>query len=99
LIPTIYEMTLELILHGLDVQWLARMPIDSFIDLFEKHIESQSMMGMQMPFGMGTGATPQNDLYETKQWKDGNKQITRVNLLENASVAKTEGLRSSRNKT
>jgi hypothetical protein len=92
-------MTLELMLHGLDVQSLARMPIDSFIDLFEKHIESQSMMGMQMPFGMGTtGATPKNDLYETKQWKESNKQITRVNLLEGAGVAKTEGLRSSRNK-
>lgn len=90
-------MTLELMLHGLDVQSLARMPIDSFIDLFEKHIESQSMMGMQMPFGMGTtGAIPNSDLYETKQWKDGNTTYNRTNLLEGAGVAKTEGLRSSR---
>jgi hypothetical protein len=92
-------MTLELMLHGLDVQSLARMPIDSFIDLFEKHIESQSMMGMQMPFGMGTSGAIQEDKYSSKTWKENGKQYSRVNVLEGAGVAKTEGLRSSRNKT
>jgi hypothetical protein len=90
-------MILELMLHGLDVQLLARMPIDSFIDLFEKHVESQSMMGM-MPFGMGTTGAIQEDKYSSKTWKEGNKTYNRTNLLEGAGVAKTEGLRSSRNK-
>jgi hypothetical protein len=85
-----------LMLHGLDVQSLARMPIDSFIDLFEKHIESQSMMGMQMPFMGNVGATPQNDLYETKQWKEGGKNMTRTNLLQTGNA--TEGLISSKHK-
>jgi hypothetical protein len=92
-------MILELILHGIDVQLLARMPIDVFLDLFECHVQSQSMMGMQTPFGMGTAGAIQEDKYSSKTWKENGKQYSRVNVLEGAGVAKTEGLRSSRNKT
>jgi hypothetical protein len=68
------------------------MPIDSFIDLFEKSLERLDFMPSQL---MGTGAMPQNnDLYTTRSWQEGNKKISRVNLL--SDVPKTEGLRSSK---
>jgi hypothetical protein len=93
-------MVLDLILHhNLDPDWLISRPIDVLISLYEKHIET---MGMSMPFMAGMGLTGQpvakNDLYQSRQWKEGKILYTRTNLLEKGSTKVHEGLISSKNK-
>jgi len=74
--------------HNLDPDWVATRPINILFDLYETHLKTRVMNPV-----MG-GAIPQNveDKYSTKTWKEGNKVINRVNILEGGNVPAREGL-------
>jgi hypothetical protein len=87
-------MIIELIVsHGMDVDWLSTRPINVLFDLYEQHIKTMISNPM-MPFGMGGNmVSPKDDKYSTKSWVDGNKKVSRVNLLNSDNVQVIEGLK------
>ena len=75
--------------HNFEPDWVATRPINILFDLYETHLKTRSMNPV-----MG-GAIPQNvteDKYSTKTWKEGNKVMNRVNILEGGNVPAREGL-------
>lgn len=86
-------MVLDLVVcHNLSPEWLVTRPIDVFLDIFERHIESL-MTASTMPFMPSMARVSDNPV---KTWKEGNFRMTKTNLLQNADMPKGEGLKSSK---